>query len=148
MGLNTFLMFISPGLGLDASSDGCLTAYPMISRQSFGKCFLLPDQPLPPCNVSSVVWLGHLETQTVSTNLSLHDWLRIWVVLTVMGEAAIKHFTDEGLRQRHSDPFLRHIACHPDSSMLLRPTEASGFSHCPSEFLVGIPFFNPAFLLI
>lgn len=78
----------------------------MISRQPFGKCFLLPDQPLPPCNVSSsVVWLGHLETHTVSTTLSLHDWQRIWVVLTVMGEAAITHFTDEGLRQQHSDPF-------------------------------------------
>lgn len=107
MGLKTFLMFISPGLGLDAFSDGCLTAYPMISRQPFGKCFLLPGQPLPPCNVSSsVVWLGHLETHTVSTTLSLHDWQCIWVVLTVMGEAAITHFTDEGLRQQHSDPFL------------------------------------------
>jgi hypothetical protein len=98
MGLETSLMFISPGLGLDASSDGCLIAYPMILRQLHRKCLLSPGQPLPPCNVSSLAWLSHLETHTVSTTLSPHNWPSIWVVLTAMGETAVTHFTDEGLR--------------------------------------------------
>lgn len=98
MGLKTCLMFISPGLGLDTSSDGCLTTYPMISRQLHRKRFLSPGQPLPPCNVSSLAWRSHLEKHTVSTTLSPHNWPSIWVVLTVMGEATVTHFPDEGLR--------------------------------------------------
>lgn len=49
-----FLMFVLSGLGLDASSDGCLTIYqvsPMISRQACRKCFFPPGRFLRPCNV-------------------------------------------------------------------------------------------------
>lgn len=98
MGLKTFLMFISPGLGLDASSDGRLTAYPMISRQLHRRCFPSPGQPLRPCNVSSLAWLSHLEAHTVSTTLSPHNWPSIWVALTATAEADVTPFTDEGQR--------------------------------------------------
>lgn len=52
------LMFVLSGLGLDASSDGCLTTYQvssMISTQPRRKRSFLSRQFLPLCNAPSVV---------------------------------------------------------------------------------------------